>query len=325
MRILLTIGAMLATSTMAVAADPKEGHEPVAAAAHVARARALAGSDLAPVADGYLCRAPAAAGDYVKSIVSRPGEVAAKAFDNLYYVGANFVGVWLLVTDDGIVMWDAMNNAADAETIIEPGMRKLGLDPARIRRIIVTHGHYDHFGGAKYFQDKYRPIVMMSAADWAYAYDRDELKTLGLPFVQPPARDAVIEDGQVIDHGGAEIRLFVTPGHTPGTVSSILTVRDGGKPHKVAMWGGTAMPRTSGGIAQFHDSFHKFWGAARAAGITGGISTHPFVDDTLGRFRRMAKGKPNPFMLGRDGAERFMGIHEECILAQMSRYQSWGW
>ena len=45
-------------------------------------------------------------------------------------------------------------------------MKKLGLDPAQIKYVIVSHGHGDHSGGAKYLQDKFGARVILSEADW---------------------------------------------------------------------------------------------------------------------------------------------------------------
>ena len=42
-----------------------------------------------------------------------------------------------------------------------------GLDPAQIKYVIVQHGHFDHFGGAQYLQDKYKARILMAAEDWA--------------------------------------------------------------------------------------------------------------------------------------------------------------
>ena len=41
------------------------------------------------------------------------------------------------------------------EESIDKGLRKFGLDPANIKYIVVSHGHTDHYGGARYLQDKY--------------------------------------------------------------------------------------------------------------------------------------------------------------------------
>jgi metallo-beta-lactamase class B len=304
---------------------PTEGPEPAAAAAHVANAHRIAGSDLAPVADGYMCRGPAAGGAYLGPIVKNPAIVSGRAFDNLYYVGKSWVGAWALVTGDGIVLIDAMNNADEAETIIAPELRKLGLDPAQVKLIIVTHGHYDHFGGADWFSQKYGTRIMMSTTDWAYAADPENSRKLGIPFVAPPARDLIAEDGAELVRGDTKIRIVETPGHTPGTISLLFQVKDRDKTRWVSQWGGTAMPRTSAGLSEYHGSFHKFRDAANAVGAVSGISAHPFVDDTLGRLQRVKPGKPSPFV-GKPGSyDRFMQVHEECILAMSARYQAWGW
>jgi metallo-beta-lactamase class B len=319
------IAALAAAALAEAPPAPKEGAEPSVAAAHVGKARRIAGTELASVVDGFMCRAPADGSAYLRPIVADKSVVAARAFDNLYYIGKRFVGAWALKTSDGIVLIDAMNNAEDAEAVIAPGLRGLGLDPADVKLIIVTHGHYDHFGGADWFRQKYGSRILMSAADWDYANDPAESAKLGIPFVKPPARDLVGRDGEELKRGDTIIRLVETPGHTPGTLSLVFTVRDGGKRLWVSQWGGTAMPKTSSGLAQYQSSFGKFWKAARKAGAVSGISSHPFVDDTLGRLAAVRPGQTNPFVGRGDLYTRFMQVHEECIAAQAARYKAWGW
>jgi hypothetical protein len=48
------------------------------------------------------------------------------------------------------------STAMDAETFIEPGLRKLELDPASIKTIVVTHGHgWRPLRWCKLVKDKY--------------------------------------------------------------------------------------------------------------------------------------------------------------------------
>src|SRR5690349_12153602 len=61
---------------------------------------------------------------------------AAKAFDNLYFVGLRSVAAWAIKTSDGIIMIDALNNAKDAENTIVPGLKSLGLDPKQIKYVV---------------------------------------------------------------------------------------------------------------------------------------------------------------------------------------------
>ena len=45
------------------------------------------------------------------------------------------------------------------------GLKKLGLDPAQIKYVIVSHGHRDHSGGARYLQDRFGAQVTLSGVD----------------------------------------------------------------------------------------------------------------------------------------------------------------
>jgi len=248
----------------------------------------------------------------------------ARAFDDLYYVGTDFVGAWALTTSGGIILFDAMNTTQDARDVIEPGMRSLGLDPARIRMIVVMHGHPDHFGGAKYLQEKYGARVYMSAADWDFApqWLGAAGAAVAARYGPVPTRDATAADGQRLTLGGTTVTLFVTPGHTPGTLSALVPVTDGGRRHLVSFWGGTALPNDLAGKRQYEQSVARFSGIVDSANVDAVISNHPFVDGTTDKvvtMRTRRPGDPNPFVVGRDAVRRYMGVHLQCTRAAVLR------
>ena len=97
------------------------------------------------------------------------------------------------------------------------GCCNFGLDPDDIKYIIITHAHDDRYWGAKALQDTYpNARVAMSAADW------DLVAKDNSPAQFKPRKDMVITDGQQITLGEVTVTAYVTPGHTPGTLSLIV-------------------------------------------------------------------------------------------------------
>ena len=88
-----------------------------------------------------------------------------KVFDNLYFVGMTEYSAWAVKTSDGIVLLDTIYDYS-IEDEVAGGLKQLGFDPATIKYALVSHGHVDHFGGAKYLQEHFGTKVLMSAADW---------------------------------------------------------------------------------------------------------------------------------------------------------------
>jgi len=246
-----------------------------------------------------------------------------KAFDQVYYVGNVFVGSWVLNTADGIIMWDAMDNEDEAEHIVEAGIRKLGLDPGRIKYIVLTHGHGDHFGGVPYFTKKYPGIHVLSG-DWDLM-----AKTTTRPgglFGPPPARGDSVTDGQKLTLGGTTVTLYITPGHTPGSVSAILPVTDHGTRHTVAIFGGFGLPQQIGpseraaGLDIYDQQIKRFAALCQAAGVDAVMSTHPGFDGTEYHIKKVAGGTsgPSPWIMGKDGAQRFFKLDQEMSAAVRS-------
>ena len=142
-----------------------------------------------------------------------------KVFDNLYFVGQTEFSAWAITTSQGIILLDAIFDYSVEDEVVG-GLKKLGLDPAQIKYVIVSHGHLDHAGGAKFLQERFGSRLVMTAADY------DLLDQQNPPW--KPKRDMVATDGYQLTLGDTTLTLYVTPGHTEGTISTIIPVRDGG-------------------------------------------------------------------------------------------------
>ena len=130
---------------------------------HLTKARTLAGTDFLPTEE-LLCNELPGASPF--DVAEKEDRVTpTKVFDNLYSVGTRSVGTWAVKTSQGIILINALHTKWVTSTLIA-GLKKVGLDPADVKYVIVTQGEGDHYGGAKYFQDKYSSAVIMSAADW---------------------------------------------------------------------------------------------------------------------------------------------------------------
>jgi metallo-beta-lactamase class B len=215
-------------------------------------------------------------------------------------------------------------------------MRSLGLDPAAIRYVLVTHGHWDHYGGATYLQQRYGARIGLSAADWDLMERSPPGSLARAPSFgpdtadrPPPRRDMVIADGQKLKLGNSELTLYVTPGHSPGTVSMLIPVREGRRRHVLSLLGGTAFPRTlegdgiMGGLNDFDRSVARLSALSRRAGAVGTINTHVFVDGSDSKLAAIAatKGGPNPFVMGAAKVTRYYAMFRACLGAAKLRPQ----
>jgi metallo-beta-lactamase class B len=250
-----------------------------------------------------------------RKLTSQP---AARAFDQFYYLGTSVVSAWALNTSDGIILFDTLNNPEEATQYIEGGLRRVGLDPARIKYIVLTHGHADHFGGAKYLQEKYHAKVLMSGIDWDNVLREAAAGTLRAP---PPARDISITDGQQLTLGRTTISFHLTPGHTPGTVSTIIPVTDRGRPHVISFIGGTGLVGIKDlikGGQILRESLAKFARVSLAAGADVVITCHPFLDDSWDKAKLVNEGKPgrtSPWVAGPDAVLRYYASTIEAVYA----------
>ena len=310
-----------------------------AAQAHRARAQAAAEQDFQglfsrvcaerPVsAAGQRGASPSSQPPQAAAPVAQPGQTASreappraewhaeptKVFDNLYFVGTREHGAWAVTTSDGIIIVDTLYDYA-VEDEIAGGLKTLGLDPKTIKYVVISHGHGDHHGGAKYLQDTFGARIVMGPEDWNLV-ERDSRSPR-------PRRDIVATDGQKLTLGDTTIMLYITPGHTPTTISSLVPVRDGASRHLAAEWGGTLLlPATSNAYVQSYiDSAIRFRELAAKAGADVLLTNHTLYDRTLMKLEAVKTRRPaapHPYVIGSQAVGRYLTVAEECARAELA-------
>jgi metallo-beta-lactamase class B len=288
--------------------------------AHLAAAKAAAGFDFTGTL-ARICIAPQTAPGADVRPPPPPDRATwftepAKVFDNLYFVGTKIHSSWALATSEGIILIDTLYDYASEEAIVG-GLRKLGLDPATVKYVIISHAHGDHVGGAKLMQDRFDARIVMGGPD----LDAIE-KSLNQYPNGKPKRDIAAIDNQKITLGDASVTLALTPGHTPGTVSMFFEVKDGGRPFTVAYSGGTAFNFTND-VAHFDTYIASQRKMAERAGIQNAtvlMSNHSEFDNAVTKIKMLAArkaGEPHPFEVGREAVQRYFKVMDEC--AQVAR------
>jgi metallo-beta-lactamase class B len=288
--------------------------------AHLVAAREAAGFDFTGTL-ARLCVAPPMVPNTPRDVAPGPAPARdtwfaepAKVFDNLYFVGSKIHNSWALTSSEGIILIDTIFTYNSEEEIVG-GLKKLGLDPAKVKYVIISHSHADHVGGAKLMQDRFGSRIVMGGPDW----DTIEKSVNGYPLGKPK-RDIVADDGQKITLGDTAVTLIATPGHTPGTLSMIFTVKDNGKPLTVAYSGGTAFnfPSTAANFDTYIKSQSKMAAAAASANATILLSNHSEFDSATTKIRMLASrkaGEPSPFEIGKEAVARYFIVTGECAQA----------
>jgi metallo-beta-lactamase class B len=296
---------------------------------HIEMAQKVAGTDWAQAAN-FFCSTeeqvaamrilPSATSDDVEGQRAEP----MKVFDNLYFVGQKAVTTWALTTSEGIVLFDSGYPERFEDTLVG-GLKKLGLDPARVRYALIAHEHADHFGGARLLQERLGAHIYMARAAW----DSLEPKPGVPPQEGTPKRDLVVTDGQPITVGDTTIVPIAIPGHTAGSLGFIFPVKDGGRTYMAALFGGSILnpqrrfPAST--FEQYLKSIQRFADQTKKMKVEVELLNHPIMDglfEKLARLRTRKPGERHPLVVGEETYQRFLSVMSHCGQAQLARRQT---
>jgi metallo-beta-lactamase class B len=225
-----------------------------------------------------------------------------KPFDNVDYVGICWVSAWLVHTDDGVVLIDTLYGPFK-NTIIE-NIKKTGTDPASIKYVLMTHGHFDHVGGAAALQSLLpNATFVMTQAGWDEAVD-SSAKSQGGPrawdMIEP---DMVVADGDEIIIGDNTFTVIETPGHTWGTASYLYDVKDGDDTFRAITVGGLGLNAIDGPtqVEAYIESVDRVRALVEAADmpVEVHLTTHGFsanLDENRQALATRKAGEPHVFV-----------------------------
>jgi metallo-beta-lactamase class B len=309
--------ASIANAQAPAAAPAKPDSPPITAM--IEKARKAAGPMWADEVH-FFCEAPRA------NSADDPPIEPTKIFDNVYAIGNSGTTVYVIQTSDGLLMIDSLG-AAQVDTLLLPGFQKLGLDPAQVKIIIAGHGHADHVGGSRYMQERFGSKVYISAADWNLIENPPPARGGGAPAAPQvwPKRDQVLMEGQPVVLGDLKVTPVAIPGHTPGSMGFIFPVKDNGRTHIAALYGGTILtpgPISDEGLATYVKSVAHFREETTKAKVDVELQNHPLMDPIQVKLDKLAArrtGDPNPFVVGQENYQKFLDVMLLCTQVNIAR------
>lgn len=171
-------------------------------------------------------------------MVKNPWVISHKPFkvvENVYFVGTSWVSIFLIDTDEGLVLVDC----AMQETLylLIDSIHSLGFDPKDIKKLLITHGHFDHCGAARSIQEMSGCEIWLGKGDEFFFTERRDL--IAFEELVPEFNiDNFYDYGSLIDMGNIKIKPVHCPGHTPGTTSLFFDVDNQGEKLTCAVHGG---------------------------------------------------------------------------------------
>ena len=158
-----------------------------------------------------------------------------RVIGNLYAVGTYDLAVFLLTSDEGHILINT--GLEDSTALIRSNIESLGFQLEDVRILLQMQAHWDHTAALA-------EIKQITEAElWATAGDAPILEDGGFSdphfggreSFTPVSVDKIIADGDLIELGDTRLTVLETPGHTTGSSSYLMQVRDGGRDYDVAI------------------------------------------------------------------------------------------
>lgn len=144
----------------------------------------------------------------------------------------------MIDTGDGLLLIDC--GVPESLYLLIDSVHQLGFRPSDIKKLLISHAHFDHCGAAAALRELSGAELWMSWQDAEFM--RQFPEEVWFPgegcLIQEFAPDHFYDDDKPIRQGSIIIKTLLTPGHTPGCTSFFWTEQISGKARTLGMHGG---------------------------------------------------------------------------------------
>lgn len=229
-----------------------------------------------------------------------------RIWGNLYYVGDDNVGIYLIDTGEGLILMDT--GYPEMQGWLIQSIWQLGFRPDQIRYIVHTHYHFDHVGSTNLLKQLSPGAVICMSREDAQCMEQQP----GLIFadchswdhecfIRP---DLLLQDGDEITLGKTRLWVRAAPGHTPGTLAVFVTATDGETEKIAGLHGGlgantlTRAFMDKYGLDGMRTAFEAQLLRLMDAPVEIILGNHTDQIDLLSRYQRLQEDPrgPNPFV-----------------------------
>ena len=158
-----------------------------------------------------------------------------RVIGNLYAVGTYDLGVFLITSAEGHIL---INTALENSTpLIRTNVEDLGFRLEDVKILLTTQAHWDHTAALAEIKGLVGAEMRATAADAPVLEDGgfSDPHFGGRVSFQPVKVDRIIADGEVVKVGTTHLKVVETPGHTEGSVSYTMTVRENDRDYSVVI------------------------------------------------------------------------------------------
>lgn len=253
---------------------------------------------------------------------------AFRIADDFYYVGSKGLANYLITTPQGHIL---INSDIEANVpLIRSSIESLGFKYTDIKILLISHAHWDHNAasatikqqtGAKYYVMDADVGVVESGGKTDFQYGGSAEMTY------PPTKvDRVLHDGEVVKLGNAELVAHLTAGHTKGTTTWSLKVKDGGKTYNAViigspnvnpgykLVGNTAYPNIA-------EDYAKSFPAMRALTCDIFLGAHGGYFNMDAKYPNV-KTQGTAALVDPDGCKKYIADREKAFNAELAKQRA---
>ena len=245
---------------------------------------------------------------------------AHQVIDNIYFVGTQQLGSFLVTTPDGHILINT--DFESTVPSIRSSVEQLGFDFADIKIILGSHAHGDHMEADALVKQ------MTGAEVMVMRQDVDRLRGLRPGGKEHPI-DRLLDDGDEVTLGGTTLVAHRTAGHTQGCTSWALEVEESGRTYLALIVGSFGVNPgyvlvDNPDYPDIANDYRATFAKARSLPVDVFLGSHGFWYDMERKLERALTRGPrqqNPF-IDRDGYLAHIDLQEQRFQEMLQEQQA---